>query len=71
MYSTAGLKTWEIVAYSGIFAAVALAVATIVGITITYFVMRTPAVARLAAPTRARPKAAPSAVANRPGLAAG
>jgi len=48
MYSTAALKEWEVITSSGIFAIVALAIATVIGFAITHFVMRLPAVSRQA-----------------------
>jgi len=48
MYSSAALKEWEVITSSGIFAIVALALATIIGFAITHLAMRLPAVSRQA-----------------------
>jgi hypothetical protein len=48
MSSFAALQEWEVITSSGIFAIVALAIATIIGFAITHFAMRFPAVSRQA-----------------------
>jgi hypothetical protein len=59
MYSAAGLDYWEIITYSGVFALLMLAIASVIGFAIAGLVFREPAGMREHVPVRgaSRPEA--------------
>ena len=72
MYSTVGLREWEVVTYSGLLAVLALSIATVIGFVIGNLLMHVPGLARYVVPTGAKtePRPEPS-LAVHPNLVAG
>ena len=72
MYSTVGLREWEVVTYSGILAVVALSIATIIGLVISNLLVHVPGLSRYVVPAGATPEPRPQpSIAVHPNLAAG
>lgn len=72
MYSTVGLREWEVITYSGLLAVLALSIATIIGLVISNLIMHLPGLARREAPARTetQPRMEPT-VGGHPGLVVG
>jgi hypothetical protein len=72
MYSTLGLREWEVITYSGILAIVALSIATIIGLVMSNLIMHVPGLARREAPAHAKvPMHVEPSVPDHRGLVAG